>query len=281
MPTDAGERGRVTVGRVDGAWVAHPLADDAQAADGIAAGGRVELLGDPSRLEANLLVAGCAPLLGLLAGRVGRRYVDGRASWVPSTSGRALDLLEHGLVHAAGVHLADVDAPGGHRPLVERRFSRQTMVIVNLTQWQQGLVVRPGDPLGIRTVQDILRNDVRFVGRPSGSGAQRLVERLLGGARPRAEVVAHGHADVARVVRWGAADVGIAIEAAAIAEGLEFIPLCAERFDVVVPRARLEASPVARFVDLIDQPSFRTEASCLPGYDLSRAGESSVVGSNA
>jgi putative molybdopterin biosynthesis protein len=68
------------------------------------------------------------------------------------------------------------------------------------------------------------------------------------------------------------ADAGIAIESAALAEELSFIPLSQERFDLVLSESQLKSPAVSRFLSLIDQSSFRSEAGKLPGYDLSLSG---------
>lgn len=283
---------RVVVGQVDGRWAAHQVPDGPIPSDGLldplADRGpddhrqpravAVQPLTDPAALAHNALVAGCAPLLGLLAGRLGQRqrHPALRATWIPANSARAVDLLAAGLVHVAGLHLEGSEHD--HRLLVADRFPGQPTLLVHLTRWRQGLVVAPGNPLGIRAAADVTRPDVRFARREPGAGADALIRRLLGAPPPEAGPLAAGHAEVARLVRWGVADVGVAIEAAALAAGLDFVPLAEERFDLVVPRARAEQDPVARLLGLLDAPGFRAEAGRLPGYDLDRAGHAETVG---
>ncbi len=184
-------------------------------------------------------------------------------------------------MHLAGVHLVDVGTPGGHAQIARERLAGAA-VLVNLTRWRQGLVVAPGNPLGIRDIADVLRPDVRFALRESGAGARALLRSLLreveGDEDSLDGPVASGHGEVARLVRWGVADAGIAIESAAIAEGLDFVPLSEERFDLLLPEARADDVRVARLLELIRKPAFRSEASRLPGYDLSTAGHASTVG---
>lgn len=286
---------RVIVGRVDGRWAAHRLGDDSTtSADGIVVGepdGRsratVEALVTPEEMERAALVAGCAPLLGVLAARLGRRFRDARAHWIAANSHRALDLLEANLVHMAGVHLAGdahgtADRAGDHAELVRRRFPGRRMLVINLTQWRQGLVVARGNPLAVRAPVDLLRADVRIARREEGAGAYKLLADVFaaeGGdtARLARGPVADGHDAVARLVRWGVADAGVAIESAALAQGLDFIPLSHERFDLVVPLERAERGPVARLLDLLEEREFRAEAARLPGYDLSLAGHATTV----
>lgn len=279
--TDAPDPGaRVVLGRVDGAWAAHAVADPGRPADGVvqgpAEGGAVsvEPLAPLAAIEAQALVAGCAPLLGILSGRSAAR-----AAWIPANSGRALSLLEAGLVHVAGLHLVTTDAQGGHAPLVRARFAETPMTLVHLLRWRQGLAVAPGNPLDIRDWQDILRDDVRFARREAGSGAHaRTVTGLAGAAVPEGGPEAAGHAEVAGLVRWGVADAGVTIEAAARAAGLDFVPLVEERFELVVPTARLEEVSVRRFLEALDAPAFRREVARLPGYDVDGAGQAAEVG---
>lgn len=266
---------RVLVGRVGDALVAHRCVEVGRAADGVVleAGAvevRVELL-DPSAVEARVLVAGCAPLLGVLADRVDGRECSAR--WIGASSGDALALLEQGLVHAAGIHWSpSVDA---HAAAARRALPGQRSTLVHLARWTQGLVVAPGNPLGIE-LPELERAELRIVRRDTGAAAQRLLERLLPAA-PESGPLAADHREVARLVRWGVADLGVAIEGAAIAEGLAFLPVSDERFDLVLPTDRLELPAVARLIDVLGATAFRTEAGGLPGYDLSSCGERTTV----
>ena len=281
---------RVAVGRVGGGWTAHPLpahatgAADAIVVEGVAGGfhsARVRPVRGMHQLERNVLVAGCAPLLANLAQRVGEGSEDARATWIPASSHRALELLAAGMVHIAGLHLSGGASSHANVEAVRRRFPGRRMLVVNLTRWRQGFVVAARNPLDIRDAADLLRPGVRVVGREPGTGADELFARLLadesGGQPDFSGPVAEGHLDVARRVHCGAADAGVAIESAALAWGLGFVPLVEERFDLVIPASIAEAPPVSRFLDTLDDPGFRTEAASLPGYDTSISGHASTL----
>ncbi len=195
---------------------------------------------------------------------------------------RALGLLDAKLVHVAGVHLsnAGLDHPGdaaqGNIDAVTAAFPGENMLLVNLTRWRQGMVVAAGNPLAIRTPADLCRPGLRVPCREPGSGAfkliaQRLADEGCTGQRLTGPSAA-GHADVARLVGCGAADVGVAIESVALAAGLDFVPLAEERFDLVVPASLAATPPVARLIDVLDDPGFRTEMSHVPGYDSGLSG---------
>lgn len=273
---------RVALAEVEDAWVAHALPADASiAADGIVSAiaddrALVEPLVDPARLRLGVIVTGCAPLLGLLADRVGERYSDVRATWLPAGSGRSLELLADRFAHIAGLHATSTDAGDDNLAVVRRRFPDRRVLVVNLTRWRQGFVLPPGNPRQIRSTLDLLRPDLRVALREPGAGAHDLLHRLLsteGAHDARLEgPLATGHVEVAHLVRCGAADVGIAIESVALTAGLSFVPLSEERFDLVVPAELADGAPVARLIDVLDDREFRAEVDHLPGYDTEMSG---------
>ena len=277
---------RVAVGCVDGRWVAHPPSAPQHPADGLLpAGGEatqevvVEPLAPVWGLENNVLVAGCAPLLGLLAARLGRTGQRARATWIPASSASALELLQGGAVHVAGVHLAEASDARTHEQVAQRALPGQAAVLIHLLRWRQGLIVAPGNPLGIAPGAQLLRPDLRWVRRDRGAAAQQLLERVLAAHGPSSQAVlephpvAADHAEVARLVRLGLADGGVAIESAALAQGLDFIPLSEERFDLILPHARLGLPAVSHFLESLDRPAFRREVAGLKGLDLGLAGQ--------
>ena len=273
---------RVTIAEVGGKWVAHRLPWDARvAADGIVARRAsprtavVRPLADSERLRSNVLMAGCAPLLGALSQHAARARIGVRACWLHATSGRALDLLANELVHVAGLHLRAASGDG-NVAAVRARFPQQRLLVTNLTRWREGFVVPHGNPLAIRSGEDLLRPGLRVARREGGASAHQLLEETLATAGVDAPVlngpVAYGHADVATLVACGAADVGVAIEGVALALGLGFVPLVEERFDLVVPAEVAESPTVARLLETLGDPNFRADAGNLPGYDTEMCG---------
>jgi molybdate-binding protein/DNA-binding XRE family transcriptional regulator len=273
---------RVVLGMVDDKWVAHRLPlDGSVPADGILSAevsgrtGVVRPLVDEGLLARNVIVAGCAPILGTLVQRVREHFADARATWLPTSSSRSLDLLADRLVHVAGLHMSGAGTP--NVAAIRSRFPNDRMLLVNLTRWRQGLVVPRGNPLGIRTGAALLRPGLKFARREDGAGAQRLLTELLaheGVERSRLPgPFAQDHHEVAQLVRSGAADVGVAIEAVALAAGLGFVPLDEERFDLVIPAALAEVPPVSRLIEALDDPGFRAEMASLPGYDFDLSGQ--------
>jgi molybdate-binding protein/DNA-binding XRE family transcriptional regulator len=283
-PAGPVQAGRVALAHIAGRWVAHPLTGEALrlSADAIvtqAQRGRVEVELVRARAEAqdNLVIMGCAAALGLLADRLGGRAGAGRCVWLSRSSTQALAALAAEHTHVAGVHLVDGRTGEANVPDV-RKHVATALVLVTLARWEAGLVVAPGNPRKIRAASDLGRRGLRLVARETGSGARRLLDRELQRAglparlAGEASVRASGHLEVAQAIASGAGEVGVATRDAAIAFGLEFVPLAEERYDLAIPRALLADPRIDRLLDAMTQAGFRRELSSL-GYDVRGCGD--------
>jgi putative molybdopterin biosynthesis protein len=272
---------RALVGRVGGAWVAHGPARANQAADAVALrgdaeGAVVEPLFDVDALEKNVFIAGCAPILGLLGERLGVFPADVRLRWLPVGSTAALDRLKDESVHFAGCHLVDRRTGECNVPAVRARFEER-MYVVNLVRWRQGLLLAPGNPLGVEDPSELLQRSLRIAWRERGSEALKLLLRATGVRKPGEGLRATSHVEVAQAIALGAADAGVAIESEAIAHGLDFLPLTEERFDLVVPARWASDARVRAVLDALDRPHLRSDIQAIGGYDASSAGHVATV----
>ena len=82
-----------------------------------------------------------------------------------------------------------------------------------------------------------------------------------------------GHLQVASAIAAGLADSGVASEPAAVAYGLGFIPLAAERFDLVIPADQVGAPEVQGLLKVLSSRWLLDQLATLPGYDPGRCGE--------
>ena len=152
------------------------------------------------------------------------------------------------------------------------------MLFVNFASWEEGIVVRAGNPLGIRGAEDLVHPRIRLIQREPGAGAHKLLEQALRAKRVspvalrRSGGVALGHMEVAQAIAMGAADAGIAIRGAAVAFGLGFIPLAVERFDLAIPRTLATDPRVERLVDTLGSRTFRRELDVVGGYITHESG---------
>src|SRR4030067_260249 len=129
--------------------------------------------------------------------------------------------LREGLCNATGCHLYDSGNGDYNTPYVRHFFPDQKMVLLTLAHREQGLIVQPGNPKNIRGLQDLARQDLRFINRNRGSGTRLWLDEQLSrmGISPEAvpgytdEVSTH--TAVAAAVEDGHADIGLGIQAAA------------------------------------------------------------------
>src|SRR4029450_11049555 len=133
---------------------------------------KVRLFENREALGRNILVAGCDPAMFLASEHLKQRAKD---NLVPNLMGSsiAIGALKRGEVHVAGVHLADDPSAAWNLPYLERKLTGLDCLVVTFAHWEEGLVLRQGNPKKIRSVADLARSGVRIVNRESGSGGRR------------------------------------------------------------------------------------------------------------
>ncbi|HBH78573.1 MAG TPA: XRE family transcriptional regulator [Nitrospira sp.] len=241
---------------------------------------RVKLSRDRDAIEQEISVAGCDPAI-FLVGEHLRRHRD-QTTVVGWTMGSmaALQALQRGEVHVAGMHLFDPVTSESNLPFLKRSLKGSGYEVVTFSTWEEGLLVRRGNPLSIRTAADLVEPMVTLVNREEGSGARLLLDQQLraSGIDPAHvrgyDRVASTHVDVARAIAQRQAEVGIGIRSAAQQFNLDFVPLQTARYDLVVPKSYLKSHPTLThlFETLASRP-FRKEIEALGGYDTSETGK--------
>jgi len=240
---------------------------------------RVKLSRDRQAIEQEISVAGCDPAIFLVGAHLRQR--KDQTSVVGWTMGSmtALRALQQGEVHVAGVHLFDPVTGESNLPFLRRALKGSNYEVVTFATWEEGLLVRAGNPKSIRAVSDVADPSVTLVNREEGAGARLLLDQRLHAAGiPSHHVRGYGTTvasqfEIARVIASRQADVGIGIRSAAQIFGLDFVPLQAARYDLVVPKAYLKSHPTLShlFETIVSRP-FRDEIEALGGYDTSETG---------
>jgi putative molybdopterin biosynthesis protein len=195
-----------------------------------------------------------------------------------ASSQLALTWLSEGKVHIAGLHLADPGTGEFNLPFIRKIFPDGDFRVVTFARWEEGLVVAPGNPKGIRKIEDLARKNVRIVNRESGSGSRALLDKRLekagidGRKVQGYERVAYGHLAAAYCVVSREADACLATRAAAQTFGLDFIPLHSERYDLVMRKRTAELPAAKAFLDVLQRAALRRKLEVLAGYDTSETG---------
>jgi putative molybdopterin biosynthesis protein len=287
---------RVKLGRVNGELVAAPLPRGAGTVASLAkADGIIEIPAISEGLSASqpatvsllrplktingaiLAIGSHDNALALIDGLLRRR--DPKLSLTSAHVGSLGGLLAlgKGLTHIAGCHLLGED--GTYNQEAIRRFlPGRGVTLIRLVERSQGLMVLRGNPLKIVSLADLTRPEVTMVNRQKGSGTRALLDYELrkSGLDPQSvrgyEDEEFTHLNVAAAVAGGRAQVGLGVLAAAMALGLEFIPLGWEEYDLAILKRDLNDPKIQVLLEIIRGPEFQKEAGALGGYGFKRTG---------
>jgi putative molybdopterin biosynthesis protein len=228
-----------------------------------------EYLDRDSEVEVHLLAADVRPAdlvvigshctgLDFLLGLLNERGFTSKVLSVGSTAG--LEAAKRGECDLAGIHLLDSGTDTYNLP-----FLIEALDLVPGYGRRQGVVFRSGDGRFERKTATeaaaaaLADSECVLVNRNRGSGTRLLIDRLLGQARPKGYLTeARSHNAVAAAVAQGRADWGVAIDVVARAAGLGFLPLRAEQYDFVLPKARRQRPAVEAFLALLSEPRTRS-----------------------
>ncbi|MEH2239089.1 MAG: substrate-binding domain-containing protein [Nostoc sp.] len=239
----------------------------------------VRLLDDMDKLHNTIVIAGCTPVLSVLARATERWHPKLRVHYRFAHSKPALRSLCRGEVHIAGMHLYDPQTEEHNIPFVREALAGKSAVLITLGVWEEGLLVPPGNPMGVKTVSDLVEFGATVVTHEVGSGNRMLLERKLLEERvpfeavKRFDHIVHNHQDVALCVASGIADAGISTASIAATFGLGFIPLHSARYDLVILKEYLQEAPVQQFINILGNRLVRSQLQILGGYDISKTGE--------
>jgi putative molybdopterin biosynthesis protein len=201
----------------------------------------------------------------------------------PAGSLDGLVALRQGLCLAAGCHLYDSSSGDYNSPYVRHFFPDKKMVMLTLAHREQGLIVPAGNPQAIQGLEDLARQDIRFINRNQGSGTRLWLDDQLHRLGIAPELVpgyedeAVTHTEVADAVHNGRAHFGLGIHAAAACLQLGFIPLFHERYDLVLPQEQLGMKQYSPMFDTFYSGDFRHRVECLDGYDVSHLGDQIIL----
>ena len=289
---------RVRMGEVGGKLTASPLSRGAgvvssfmkadgilevpQGTEGYEAGEEVQvrLLSTPEKLQNTLVVIGSHdPLLDEVADMMHRAdpTVFMSSSHVGSMGG--IMAIRRGEAHAGGCHLLDTETGVYNLSFLKKYFPNGGIRLVRCVGRQQGLMLAKGNPLDIKEFADITKNGVRYVNRQKGSGTRVLMDYLCEQyavnvsdiyGYEREELT---HTSVAAQIANGSADVGMGIYSAAQLYDLDFLPICIEEYDLIIPDHAWETPVVQQLIATLKSPAFREKMLAMGGYTVDHPGE--------
>ncbi|MFO7728884.1 MAG: molybdopterin biosynthesis protein [Desulfonatronovibrio sp.] len=289
---------RVSVGKVSNSYVATPLARGAgqittmtraqgitrisQDLEGLNQGKtvKVELLRPEKELDRVLIAVGSHDnTIDLLANELMgiENPIHLSSTHVGSMGG--ITAVKDQAAHIAGMHLFDPEQDDYNFPFLEKYAPGVKFRLINLAVRHQGLMVLPGNPRKIHSIEDLARKDIIFVNRQRGAGTRILLDHYLkkAGISP-ARVSGYDneeftHMAVAVNVLSGAAHCGLGIMAAARALGLDFVPLARERYDLLIPEYAFTDPKTEILLNMVRSNDLKEKIRSMGGYEIDLTGQ--------
>lgn len=288
---------RARLGIVDGKTIASPLPrgagvvtsfmkadgliDIPQNSEGLEAGATipVRLLRPQADIEQSLVVIGSHdPLIDELAEIIHAANPDILVSSSHVGSMGAIMAAKRRENHCGGIHLLDENTGAYNESYLETHFPQGGVRQIECVYRQQGLMVAPGNPKGITTLADLAQPDMSFVNRQKGSGTRILSDFVCKrDGIDSTKIYGYDHEEfthtaVAALVESGSVDAGMGIYSAAKIYGLDFIEVCEEQYDLLVPDYAWETPMVQALIAALQSDAFRARMEALGGYRVDAPG---------
>jgi molybdopterin molybdotransferase/putative molybdopterin biosynthesis protein len=208
----------------------------------------VTLIGESARAPDLVLTGSHDVALDIVVGALAERGFSARTIAVGSQGG--VGAAQRGECDLAPVHLVDPKTGIYNEHLLTPGLS-----LVKGWQRMQGFLFRPGDrrfegQTAEQAVNAALTDpSCLMVNRNAGAGTRILIDRLLGGAKPKGySNQPKSHNAVAAAIAQSRADWGIAIEPVARLYRLGFLPIAPEHYDFLLVEARRGRPAVQAFL---------------------------------
>ncbi|WP_019913269.1 substrate-binding domain-containing protein [Paenibacillus sp. HW567] len=228
---------------------------------------------------ANIVITGQDISLDILATHLERSESPVRPLRSYAGSLDSLIAMYYGESDIVSTHLLEGDSGEYNLPYIRRLLVGFSYVVIHMLTRSAGFYVQKGNPKGIRDWSDLQKNGITLINRERGAGARVLLDEQLRLHGIHAAGISgyaaeeNSHFAVAGRVARREADVGIGTEKAAkIIDGVDFIPLVQERYDLVILKKPEHEALIRTVLDILRSPAFQNELSSIHPYDLSESG---------
>ena len=225
-----------------------------------------------------VVISGQDVILDILTNYLRQRGTAAQRCYLNSFEG--LLALYEGKTDAAACHLYDSEEKAFNTPFVKKLMPGVQAVLVNISYRAQGFYVAAGNPKEISGWRDLARRDISILNRGVGSSARILLDGQLRrmDLDPREikgyEREMQSHLTMAAAIAEGEADLAIGTERISRQiDGLDFIPLLEERYDLVVRRSFLETRSAEAILETLRSAAFKKELLHFSGNDYRDLGK--------
>ena len=236
------------------------------------------LLHPADRGEHPFVISGQDVVLDILSNYLHQNGVGTDRCYLSSFEG--LLALYEKKVDAAACHLYAVDEKSFNVPYVRRLMPGVKAVLINVSYRKQGFYVAAGNPKGIRGWRDLARRDISILNRRPGSSARILLDEQLFrmDLDPRQikgyEREMKSHLTMAAAIADGDADLALGTERVSRQiDGLDFIPLLEERYDLVLRRETMETAEGEAILEILRSAAFKRDIRHFTGNDYRDMGK--------
>lgn len=287
---------RVKVGKVDGKYIAAPLDRGAasqmsmvradgilvipQNSEGINASEitKVQLLKNRALLDDTLVSIGSHDILmDIVADLMAKNYRNVTLSSTHVGSMGGLLALKRGETIIAPTHLLNENNGIYNVDILKEIFGEGKVSLIKGFNRIQGLMVKKGNPLNIKSINDLTKS--KFVNRQRGAGTRVLLDYKLKqlGIDPNQidgyDKELSTHMAVAASVASPYADCGMGVKSAADSMGLDFIEVGVEEYDFAIKTENLNDEKVKKFIDVITSDELRKKLEDIGGYGFDNLGK--------
>lgn len=182
--------------------------------------------------------------------------------------------IKKGEAHVTGIHLLDPETETYNLPYVEKYLAKEEVVVIPFLKREQGWIVAKGNPLNIKTVDDIAKTKAAYVNRQRGAGTRILFDTLLKKSDMSSEQIQgyeremFSHLSVAAEIKEKQNSVGLGVYSAAKTMNLDFVPVADESYDLVMTKSFYESIGGQLLLEVIQSEQFKMNVEQLGGYKV-------------
>lgn len=289
---------RVRMGYVNGKLIASPLSRGSgvvssfmkadgileipQGTEGYEAGSlvSVRLLRPLEELKNTLVTIGSHdPLLDEISNLLHQKNTSLYMASSHTGSMGGIMAVRRGETHMAGIHLLNEKDGSYNTSFVQKYFPKGGVRLVECVGRTQGIMVAAGNPKNITGISSLTTPGIHYVNRQKGSGTRILIDYLCKNEQIDTSTI-YGydreeftHTSVAAQIASGSADAGMGIYSAAQLYGLDFIPICTEQYDLLIPDSAWDTPMVQEMIQILNSSEFSQKLTEIGGYTLEHPGK--------
>lgn len=273
-PLDRGAASQMSMVRADGILVIPKNSEGINASEI----SKVSLLKNRSELDNTLVSIGSHDILmDIVADLMAKNYNNVSLSSTHVGSMGGLLALKRGETIIAPTHLLNEDTGIYNIDIIKEIFGEGKISLIKGFNRIQGLMVKKGNPLNIKGIDDLTK--CKFVNRQRGAGTRVLFDYKLKQHSIDSKLIdgydkeLTTHMAVAASVSSPYVDCGMGVKSAADSMGLDFIEIGVEEYDFAIETKNLTDEKVIKFIEVIKSNELIEKLKNIGGYGFDNVGK--------